>query len=253
MVEVEQDAGLGNGGLGRLASCFLDSIATLNLPGWGYGLRYKYGLFKQSIGSDGNQLEAADDWLESGNPWEVRRNDVAYTVRFGGSVEEGADGRKRWVGGTTVKAVAYDTPIPGYRTPNTISLRLWNAEVSARQFDLAAHNASDYDTSVGPATLAFELCAVLYPGDGTREGKALRVKQQYMLCSASLQDIMTRFAERAGGKPDWGKLASKARRRPLRRLPLSPSAGGHPDERHAPHAGRARADAPAHGRARAVV
>jgi|APGre2960657423_1045063.scaffolds.fasta_scaffold39475_1 glucan phosphorylase len=103
MVETEQDAGLGNGGLGRLASCFLDSIATLNLPGWGYGLRYKYGLFKQSIGADGGQLEAADDWLESGNPWELRRNDVAYTVRFGGSVETGSDGKKSWVGGQTVK------------------------------------------------------------------------------------------------------------------------------------------------------
>ena len=210
MVEVEQDAGLGNGGLGRLASCFLDSIATLDLPGWGYGLRYKYGLFKQSIGADGNQLEAADDWLECGNPWEKRRNDVSYTIRFGGRVETGADGAKSWVGGQTVKAVAYDTPIPGYKTVNTISLRLWNAEVSAGAFDLAAHNASDYAQSVGPATLAFELCAVLYPGDSAREGKALRVKQQYMLCSASLQDIFTRFAERAApAQPDWAALASK--------------------------------------------
>ena len=210
MVETEQDAGLGNGGLGRLASCFLDSIATLNLPGWGYGLRYKYGLFKQTIGPDGNQVEAADDWLDVGNPWELRRNDVAYTVRFGGGVAvDPATGRSVWSGGETIRAVAYDTPIPGYRTPNTISLRLWNAEVSAGQFDLKAHNASDYATSAGPATLAFELCAVLYPGDGTRDGKALRIKQQYMLCSASLQDMLTRFVERSAGKPNWGDIPSK--------------------------------------------
>jgi starch phosphorylase len=213
MVECEQDAGLGNGGLGRLASCFLDSIASQELPGWGYGLRYKYGLFKQSIAADGNQLEAADDWLEVGNPWELRRNDVAYTIRFGGEVAtDAATGAKSWSGGQTVRAVAYDTPIPGYRTTNTISLRLWNAEVSAGQFDLAAHNASDYAASSGPATLAFQLCAVLYPGDGTREGKALRVKQQYMLCSAALQDIMARFTERAaaaGKKPNWSELAGK--------------------------------------------
>ena len=210
MVETEQDAGLGNGGLGRLASCFLDSIATLNLPGWGYGLRYKYGLFKQTIGADGNQVEAADDWLDVGNPWELRRNDVAYTVRFGGSVStHPTTGASVWSGGETIRAVAYDTPIPGYRTPNTISLRLWNAEVAAGQFDLKAHNASDYATSVGPATLAFELCAVLYPGDGTREGKALRIKQQYMLCSASLQDMLTRFTERSGGKPNWADIPQR--------------------------------------------
>ena len=213
MVEAEQDAGLGNGGLGRLASCFLDSIATQNYPGWGYGLRYKYGLFKQSIGADGNQLEAADDWLEVGNPWELRRNDVAYDIRFRGAVStDAATGAKSWTGGQTVRAVAYDSPIPGYRTANCISLRLWNAEVSAPAFDLAAHNASDYAASSGPATLAFQLCAVLYPGDGTREGKALRVMQQYMLCSASLQDILARFTERAaaaGRKPNWADLPGK--------------------------------------------
>ena len=108
-----------------------------------------------------------------------------------------------------MKAVAYDTPIPGYQTQNCISLRLWNAEVSADQFDLVSHNASNYDASVGPATTAFELCAVLYPGDSSREGKALRIKQQYFLCSASLQDIMARYTERAGGSPNWGAFASK--------------------------------------------
>ena len=99
---------------------------------------------------------------------------------------------------------------PSQPTTNTISLRLWNAEVSASAFNLAAHNAADYETSVGPAALAFQLCAVLYPGDGTREGKALRVMQQYMLCSASLQDILTRFTERAGGKPNWNNLPGKS-------------------------------------------
>jgi starch phosphorylase len=203
VMSVERNAGLGNGGLGRLASCFLDSIATLDLPAWGYGLRYKYGLFKQGVDkATGEQLEFADDWLEVGNPWEVARPQVSYPISFYGKVVDG-----KWVPGKQVRAVAYDSPIPGYKTRNCISLRMWDAQPSVAQFDLAAFNASDYETSMGPTNLASMLCAVLYPGDGTREGKALRLSQQYMLCSASVQDILARWKER--GNSDWSKLHEK--------------------------------------------
>jgi len=198
---VERNMGLGNGGLGRLAACFLDSIATLNLPAWGYGLRYKYGLFKQGIDpTTGQQMEYADDWLEVGNPWEVKRQ-VAHKISFGGAVTHGV-----WVPGQTINAVAYDSPIPGYKTKNCISLRLWDAEVAPKDFDLASFNAGDYETSMAETNLAQQLCAVLYPGDGTREGKALRLSQQYMLCSASVQDILARFKERGN---DWPSLPTK--------------------------------------------
>ena len=199
---VERNMGLGNGGLGRLAACFLDSIATLDLPAWGYGLRYKYGLFKQAIDAKtGQQMEYADDWLEVGNPWEVKRT-TAHKVHFYGKVVDG-----KWVPGQTINAVAYDSPIPGYKTKNCISLRLWDAEVAPKDFDLASFNAGDYDSSMGETNLASQLCAVLYPGDGTREGKALRLSQQYMLCSASVQDILARFKER--GNTDWDALPEK--------------------------------------------
>ena len=198
---VERNMGLGNGGLGRLAACFLDSIATLDLPAWGYGLRYKYGLFKQGIDSaTGQQMEYADDWLEVGNPWEVKRT-TAHKVNFYGKVVDG-----KWVPGQTINAVAYDSPIPGYKTKNCISLRLWDAEVAPKDFDLASFNAGDYATSMGETNLAQQLCAVLYPGDGTREGKALRLSQQYMLCSASVQDILARFKERGN---EWEALPEK--------------------------------------------
>lgn len=207
MDATEMDAGLGNGGLGRLASCFMDSIATLNLPAWGYGLRYKYGLFKQAVASNGEQLEGADPWLERGNPWEVKRANTRFPIKFGGEVVSG-----QWVPDQTVAAVAYDTPIPGYKTKNTISLRLWDAEPIVADFDLAAFNEGDYEKSLAPALLSQQLTSVLYPGDGTREGKALRIKQQYMLCSASLQDIMARFKERcayAGKKVNWAEFPAK--------------------------------------------
>jgi|TARA_B100000405_G_scaffold278773_1_gene221773 starch phosphorylase len=197
---VERNMGLGNGGLGRLAACFLDSIATLDLPAWGYGLRYKYGLFKQAI-EDGVQKEYADDWLEVGNPWEMKR-ETQYPIGFYGEVVDG-----KWVPGANIRAVAYDSPIPGYKTKNCISLRLWDAEVAPKEFDLASFNACDYDKSMRETNLASQLCAVLYPGDATREGKALRLSQQYMLCSASVQDILARFKER--GNTDWSKLPEK--------------------------------------------
>lgn len=206
IVETEPNAALGNGGLGRLAACFLDSIATLNLPGWGYGLRYKYGLFKQAITEEG-QIEMAENWLETGYPWELPRYDIQYPVRFFGEVTDGPNGKREWVGGNLIRAVAYDNPIPGYKTKNTISLRLWNAELLAEDFDLAAFNAGNYDTAAAAQADAFRLNAILYPGDATSEGKLLRLKQQYMLCSASVQDILAQFEERSG--PNWALLPEK--------------------------------------------
>ncbi|CAN4115574.1 unnamed protein product [Withania somnifera] len=176
----EPDAALGNGGLGRLASCFLDSLATLNYPAWGYGLRYKYGLFKQLITKDG-QEEVAEDWLEIGSPWEVVRNDVSYPIKFYGKVSTGSDGKRYWIGGEDIKTVAYDVPIPGYKTKTTINLRLWSTQI----------------------------CYILYPGDESAEGKILRLKQQYTLCSASLQDIVARFERRSGDPIKWEEFPEK--------------------------------------------
>ncbi|KAA3485802.1 Alpha-glucan phosphorylase, H isozyme [Gossypium australe] len=202
IAEQEKDAALGNGGLGRLASCFLDSMATLNLPAWGYGLRYKYGLFKQLITKQG-QEEIAEDWLEKFSPWEVVRHDIVFPVRFFGSVEINPDGSRKWVGGEVVQALAYDVPIPGYKTKNTISLRLWEAKARAEDFNLFQFNDGQYESAAQLHSRAQQICAVLYPGDATEDGKLLRLKQQFFLCSASLQDIILRFKERRSGKGSW--------------------------------------------------
>ncbi|XP_022149091.1 alpha-1,4 glucan phosphorylase L-2 isozyme, chloroplastic/amyloplastic-like isoform X2 [Momordica charantia] len=204
----ESDAALGNGGLGRLASCFLDSLATLNYPAWGYGLRYKYGLFKQLITKDG-QEEVAENWLEMGNPWEIARNDVFYPVKFYGEVISGADGSKQWVGGEDVTAVAYDVPIPGYKTKNTINLRLWSTKVAPEQFNLSYFNVGDHASAYAAIKKAEKICYILYPGDESLEGKTLRLKQQYTLCSASLQDIVARFERRSGEPVDWQNFPEK--------------------------------------------
>ncbi|KAF6165174.1 hypothetical protein GIB67_000758 [Kingdonia uniflora] len=204
----EPDAALGNGGLGRLASCFLDSLATLNYPAWGYGLRYKYGLFKQNITKDG-QEEVVENWLEMGNPWEIVRNDVSYHVKFYGKVVTGSDGRKHWVGGEDVRAVAHDVPIPGYKTKTTINLRLWSTKVTSQDFDLGAFNAGAHAKAYEAQTNAEKICYVLYPGDESVEGKILRLKQQYMLCSASLQDIIARFEKRSGVSANWEEFPEK--------------------------------------------
>ncbi|KAF8775582.1 hypothetical protein HU200_004358 [Digitaria exilis] len=204
----EPDAALGNGGLGRLASCFLDSLATLNYPAWGYGLRYKYGLFKQLITKDG-QEEIAENWLEMGYPWEMVRNDVSYPVKFYGKVVEGTDGRKHWIGGENIKAVAHDVPIPGYKTRTTNNLRLWSTTVPAKDFDLGAFNTGDHTKAYEAHLNAEKICHVLYPGDESPEGKILRLKQQYTLCSASLQDIIARFESRAGDSLNWEDFPSK--------------------------------------------
>ncbi|XP_057998388.1 alpha-glucan phosphorylase, H isozyme-like, partial [Hevea brasiliensis] len=186
IVEQEKDAALGNGGLGRLASCFLDSMATLNLPAWGYGLRYRYGLFKQRITKEG-QEEIAEDWLEKFSPWVVVRHGVVFPVRFFGHVQVNPDGSRKWVGGEIVQALAYDVPIPGYKTKNTISLRLWEARASAEDFNLFQFNDGQYESAAQLHTQ--QICAVLYPGDATEEGKLLRLKQQLFVCSASLQGL----------------------------------------------------------------
>ncbi|XP_021757075.1 alpha-1,4 glucan phosphorylase L-2 isozyme, chloroplastic/amyloplastic-like isoform X1 [Chenopodium quinoa] len=208
VAEQEPDPALGNGGLGRLASCFLDSLATLNYPAWGYGLRYKYGLFKQTITKDG-QEEVAENWLEMGNPWEIVRNDVSYPVKFYGKVITRPDGTKEWAGGEDIKAVAYDVPIPGYKTKTTINLRLWSTKVPSELFDLRAFNAGEHAKAFEAMTNAEKICYILYPGDETLEGKTLRLKQQYTLCSASLQDIIAHFEKRSGHPVNWEEFPEK--------------------------------------------
>uniref|UniRef100_A0A1D1ZDZ4 Alpha-1,4 glucan phosphorylase n=1 Tax=Anthurium amnicola TaxID=1678845 RepID=A0A1D1ZDZ4_9ARAE len=208
VVKQEPDAALGNGGLGRLASCFLDSLATLNYPAWGYGLRYKYGLFQQHITKDG-QEEVAESWLEMGNPWEIVRHDVSYPVKFYGKVVVGSDGKKYWIGGENVQAVAYDLPIPGYKTKTTINLRLWSTKVPSQDFDLQAFNAGQHTKANEAQANAEKICYVLYPGDESMEGKILRLKQQYTLCSASLQDIIARFERRSGNSVNWEEFPNK--------------------------------------------
>ncbi|XP_021297740.1 alpha-glucan phosphorylase 1 isoform X1 [Herrania umbratica] len=204
----EPDAALGNGGLGRLASCFLDSLATLNYPAWGYGLRYRYGLFKQRITKEG-QEEVAEDWLEMSNPWEIVRNDVTYPVKFYGKVVTSSDGKKHWIGGEDIKAVAYDVPIPGYKTKTTINLRLWSTKVPSEDFDLSAFNAGEHTQAAEALYKAEKICYVLYPGDESVEGKILRLKQQYTLCSASLQDIIARFERRSNANVKWEEFPEK--------------------------------------------
>ncbi|GJQ12651.1 hypothetical protein GpartN1_g4442.t1 [Galdieria partita] len=191
LYEQEYDAALGNGGLGRLAACFLDSMATLNIPGWGYGIRYEYGMFRQKI-IGGEQVEVPDYWLNRGNPWEIERLDVCYPVRFYGSFERLADGRALWTGGEVIQAVAFDVPVPGYDTYNTNNLRLWKA-LPFKEFDLDAFNRADYYKAIEAEERATAISAVLYPSDGTLAGKELRLKQEYFFVSATLQDAIRRF------------------------------------------------------------
>ncbi|CAK7350531.1 unnamed protein product [Dovyalis caffra] len=196
LAEQEGDAALGNGGLARLSACQMDSLATLDYPAWGYGLRYQYGLFRQVI-LDGYQHEQPDYWLNFGNPWEIERVHVTYPVKFYGTVEdENFNGGKRkvWVPGETVEAVAYDNPIPGYGTRNTITLRLWAAKPSD-QMDMESYNTGDYINAVVNRQRAETISSVLYPDDRSYQGKELRLKQQYFFVSASLQDIIRRFKD----------------------------------------------------------
>ncbi|KAF9488145.1 glycogen phosphorylase [Pleurotus eryngii] len=194
LLEEERDAALGNGGLGRLAACYLDSSASQDLPVWGYGLRYKYGIFQQLISPEGNQLEAPDPWLDNQNPWELPRIDVNYEVRFYGQSERLSEGHGRasWTGGQEVLAVAYDVMIPGCHTRNTNNLRLWESKPK-RGFDLNSFNAGNYEGAVESSNSAAAITSVLYPNDHTTFGKELRLKQQYFWTAASLADIIRRF------------------------------------------------------------
>lgn len=195
VINQEHDAALGNGGLGRLAACFLDSLASLNYPAWGYGLRYRYGIFKQEI-VDGYQVEVPDYWLDF-NPWEFPRHDIVVDIQFYGGVRkyQDAQGNQKvvWEGGEIVKAVAYDVPIPGFDTPATNNLRLWSSKAASGEFDFQKFNSGDYESSVADQQRAETISAVLYPNDNLDRGKELRLKQQYFWVAASLYDIVRRF------------------------------------------------------------
>ena len=208
--EQEVDAGLGNGGLGRLAACFLDSMATLELPAYGYGIRYDFGIFKQLIVDD-CQIEEPDNWLSNGNPWEIRRPELARIVKFGGHVEAYQDAgenklRRRWVSSHQVLAMPYDTPIPGYENNTVNTLRLW-ASQAVSGFDLSKFNQGDYINANLEAALSANISRVLYPNDNNYEGKELRLKQQYFLVSATIQDIIGRIKSIGGDLRDFPKYA----------------------------------------------
>ncbi len=195
VIDAEHDAGLGNGGLGRLAACFLDSCATLQLPVTGYGIRYEYGMFRQRI-ENGEQIEEPDHWLRDGNPWEIERPEFTQRICFGGHTEVyySDDGRmfSRWVNTQNVLAVPYDVPVPGYKNETVNTLRLWSASATD-EFDLGEFNAGSYTESVASKNEAENITMVLYPNDSSENGKALRLKQQYFLASASLQDVLRRW------------------------------------------------------------
>jgi glycogen phosphorylase len=195
IINQEHDAALGNGGLGRLAACFLDSLASLDYPAWGYGLRYRYGIFKQEI-DNGYQVEIPDYWLDF-YPWEFPRHDVAVDIQFYGQVTTYTDdnGKKvtSWEGGEIVTANAYDVPVPGYLTPTTNNLRLWSSKAHSGEFDFAKFNSGEYEAAVADQQRAETISAVLYPNDNVDRGKELRLKQQYFWCAASLYDIVRRF------------------------------------------------------------
>jgi starch phosphorylase len=196
--EQEYDAGLGNGGLGRLAACFLDSMATLNLPAKGYGIRYEYGIFNQMI-ENGYQIEQPDYWLYRGNPWETPRIDSMQTVQFYGRTHHQVDHtgklRVEWVDTDNVQAVPYETPIPGYRTDTVNLLTLWSARAT-NEFNLAYFNHGDYMRAVEQKAGSETISKVLYPNDTIIEGKELRLKQEYFFVSASLQEILRDFLQR---------------------------------------------------------
>ncbi|MFL5321016.1 MAG: glycogen/starch/alpha-glucan phosphorylase [Myxococcaceae bacterium] len=208
LIEMEPDAGLGNGGLGRLAACFLDSMATLGLPGFGYGIRYEFGIFSQDI-VGGYQVERADEWLKFGNPWEMVRPEKAVPVRFFGHVEthQAADGRSvsRWVGGKTVVGVPYDTPVAGYANNTVNTLRLWQARAS-EEFDFRLFNDGDYERSVVEKNDSEVISKVLYPNDQFQAGKELRLKQEYFFVACSIADIVRRYLK---GHPDWKDFPKK--------------------------------------------
>jgi glycogen phosphorylase len=192
--EFEADAALGNGGLGRLAACFMESMSTLDIPATGYGIRYDYGLFRQYI-ADGWQQEFPDEWLAYGNPWEFQRPETVYRIGFGGHIATETDTKGNthsvWYPGETVRAIAYDTPIVGWRGRNINALRLWSAK-AADPLDIGTFNAGDHLGAVSEQARAEAICKFLYPSDETPAGRELRLRQEYFFVSASLQDILAR-------------------------------------------------------------
>lgn len=207
VAEMEPDAALGNGGLGRLAACFVDSMATLDIPATGYGIRYDYGMFRQSI-ENGQQVENPDNWLRYQNIWEVQRPEHTCSVKFYGRVvhvenEKGTE--HHWVDTETVVAMPYDVPVPGYDTKTVNNLRLWSAKAT-NEFDLTHFNQGNYEKSVEGRHGAETISQVLYPNDSSASGKELRLKQQYFFVSASIQDILHRFT---AANPDWSALPEK--------------------------------------------
>ncbi|GBD88646.1 maltodextrin phosphorylase [bacterium BMS3Abin03] len=193
--DFEKDMGLGNGGLGRLAACYLDSMATLELPAFGYGIRYEYGIFEQEI-ENGYQVEYADSWLIGGNPWDIIRKDLEYRVLFYGKVEKNVnpDGSYsfNWVDAENVLAVAYDVPVPGYKNNTVNNLRLWQAK-ACKDFNFKDFNVGNYVAAVAGKNESENISKVLYPNDSYVEGKFLRLKQQYFFVSATLQDIIRKY------------------------------------------------------------
>lgn len=205
----EVDAGLGNGGLGRLAACFMDSCACLQLPVIGYGIRYQYGMFRQEI-ENGFQVEEPDHWLRDGNPWELERSEFKVLVRFGGRIETVTDSqgqhRSAWVDTANVLAIPYDVPISGYRNHTINTLRLWSASATS-DFNLEEFNAGSYSEAVEAKNDAEHITMVLYPNDVSENGRELRLKQQYFLASASLQDVLRMWESNQG--PDYQGFSSK--------------------------------------------
>lgn len=207
--EVEKDMGLGNGGLGRLAACFLDSMATLELPAFGYGIRYEYGIFDQDI-ENGYQIEKPDNWLGFGTPWDVMRPEYTYRVHFEGQVAAEQDGEGRWhfnwVHTNDVLAIAYDVPVPGYKNNTVNSLRLWQAK-STNDFDLEKFNEGDFIKAVEGKSTSENISKVLYPNDNFYSGKVLRLQQQFFFVSAALQDIIRQFKKQHNN--NWGLFPEK--------------------------------------------
>ena len=210
--EIENDAALGNGGLGRLAACFLDSMATMDIPAAGYGIRYEYGMFKQSI-ENGQQVENPDNWLRYGNVWEFQRPEATYDIKFYGHVVPVVDKentKHHWANTQEVVAMAYDVPVPGYGTQTVNNLRLWSAKAT-KDFDLRQFNDGNYEQAVEERNESETISKVLYPNDASASGRELRLKQQYFFVSASIQDILRRFTttREVTTEAQWSDLPNK--------------------------------------------
>src|SRR5215469_11064479 len=193
LIEQEAEPGLGNGGLGRLASCFMDSLATLDIPAIGYGIRYEYGIFDQEI-KDGWQVETTDKWLRLGNPWALERPEDVFEVGFNGHTEQYSDAkgqtRVRWVPARIVRGIPHDTPILGYRTNTANTMRLWSAQ-AVESFNFGTFNTGDFFGAVGDKVASENISKILYPNDEEIQGKVLRLEQQFFFVSCSLQHILT--------------------------------------------------------------